>query len=197
MVGFESLKKSGCGGVRRKPRRRPAEGLPAEGLTVVHHGGAGPDPSGDTGHAVVVENREESSGESRFGAVGTTRTPARSPARSSARPPARRSPRNSRNIAVALALLGFAVIMFLVTIVKFEEQIQKIGMSQTRGATTPARVRTSFQSLGVGALFSASDARAWGTETNPSLFGDSNGTAAASPGCALPCRRRAFQGELI
>ncbi len=91
---------------------------------MVHQTGAGPDPSRDTGHAVVVDNRDESPGEFRFGAVGATRSPVR------------RSPRDSRNIAVALALLAFAVIMFLVTIVKFEEQIQRIGMSQTRGTGT-------------------------------------------------------------
>ncbi len=137
---------------------------------MVHHSGAGPDPTRDTGPAMVVENREESSRESRFGAVRATRSPARSPAR--------RSPRDSRNIAVALALLAFAVIMFLVTIVKFEEQIQRIGMSQTRGATTPPRLRTSYQGPGVAAVFSVSDARAWGTAKNPSRFGDSNGMVA-------------------
>ncbi len=110
---------------------------------MVHHSGAGPDPSRDTGHGVVVENGERSSGESRFGAGGAMQSPVR--------PPGRRSPRDSRNIAVALALLAFAVIMFLVTIVKFDEQIQRIGMSQTRGAGT-----------------------------NPSRFGDSNGVVADS-----------------
>lgn len=112
---------------------------------MVHHSGAGPEPSRDTGHGVVVENGERSSGESRFGAGGAMRSPGRPPGR----PPGRRSPRDLRNIAVALALLAFAVIMFLVTIVKFDEQIQRIGMSQTRGAGT-----------------------------NPSRFGDSNGGVA-------------------
>ena len=121
---------------------------------MVHHSGAGPDPSRDTGHAVVVEDREQSSGESRFGAVGAVRSPAR--------PPARRSSRASRNIAVALTLLAFAVIMFLVTIVKFDQQIQRIGMSQTREATTPPRVRMSYQGSDVGASFAVSDAVAAG-----------------------------------
>ncbi len=117
---------------------------------MVQQTGAGPDPSRDTGHTVVVENGEESPGEFRFGAVGALRSPAR------------RSPRDSRNIAVALALLAFAVIMFLVTIVKFEDQIQRIGASQTQGTTTPPRVRTSNQGSGVGAFFPVSDALAVG-----------------------------------
>ncbi len=129
---------------------------------MIHDTGAGPDPSRDTGPVLVVENGEESSGESRFGAVRVMRAPAS------------RSPRDSRNIAVALALLAFAVIMFLVTIVKFEEQIQRIGVSQTRGATTPPRVRTSYQGSGVAAFRSISDTLAWGTGATPSLFGDSN-----------------------
>ena len=133
---------------------------------MVHHTGAGPVPSRDTGLTMVVENGEESSGESRFGAVRAIRSPAR------------RSPRDSRNIAVALALLALAVIMFLVTIVKFEEQIRRIGMSQTRGATTPPRVGTSYQGSGVAEYYSVSDALAWGTGTNQSLFGGSIGTVA-------------------
>ena len=137
---------------------------------MVHHTGARPDPSRDTGHAMVVENREESSGESGFGAERVTRPPAR--------PPARRNPRDSRNIAVALALLAFAVIMFLVTIVKFDEQIQSIGVSQTRGATTPTRVRTWYPGSGVAAVFPTSDARAWGTAANPGRFGDSKAMVA-------------------
>ena len=117
---------------------------------MVHQTGARPEPSRDTGHVVVVENGEESPGEYRFGAVGTMRSPAR------------RSPRDSRNIAVALALLAFAVIMFLVTIVKFEDQIQRIGTSQTQGTTTPPRVWTPNQRSGVGAFFPVSDALAAG-----------------------------------
>jgi hypothetical protein len=35
----------------------------------------------------------------------------------------RQSPRDSRNLAVALALLALAAVMFLVTMVKFEEQM--------------------------------------------------------------------------
>ena len=123
---------------------------------MVQHSGPGPDPSRDTGHAVVVENREQSSGASRFGPVGATRSQARSPARSQVR----RSPRDSRNIAVALALLAFAVLMFLVTIVKFEEQIQRIGLSQPWEATTPPRVRTPYRGSGVAAFFPISDALA-------------------------------------
>jgi hypothetical protein len=53
--------------------------------------------------------------------------------------------------------------MFLVTIVKFEEQIQRIGTSQTQGATTPPRVRTSNQESGVGAFFPVSNALAGGS----------------------------------
>ena len=134
---------------------------------MVHHTGAGPDACRGTGQATVVENRAESSEESRFDADRAARSPARPPAR----PPARRSPRDSRNIAVALALLAFAVVIFLVTMVKFEEQIQRIGMAQTRGETAPPRVRTS----GVAADFSTSDAPAWGSGTNLNRFGDSNG----------------------
>lgn len=104
---------------------------------MVHHSGAGPDPSRATGHGMVVENRGESSGQSRFGAVRAMRSATG------------RSPRDSRNIAVALALLAFAVIMFLVTIVKFDEQIQRIGMSQAREAAMPPRVWTSCQGPGV------------------------------------------------
>ncbi len=115
---------------------------------------------------MVVEHREESSGESRFGAVRARRSPIT------------RSPRDTRNIAVALALLAFAVIMFLVTIVKFEEQIQRIGMSQTRGATTPPRVRPSYPGSGGGVFFPLSDARAWGTGPNSRLFGDAYGIVA-------------------
>ncbi len=117
---------------------------------MVHQTGAGPEPSRDNGHAVVVENRDESHREFRFGAVGAMRSPAR------------RSPRDSRNIAVALALLAFAVIMFLVTIVKFEDQIQRNGMSQTHGTMTSLRVRTSNQGSGVGAFFPVSDVLAAG-----------------------------------
>ncbi len=117
---------------------------------MVHHSGAGPDPSRDTGHVVVVENREQSSGEPRFDAVGEIRSPAR------------RSPRDSRNIAVALALLAFAVLMFLVTIVKFEEQIQRIGLSQPWEATTPPRVRTPYRGSDVAAFFPIIDALAAG-----------------------------------
>ena len=137
---------------------------------MVDHSGAGPDPSRDSGHAVVAENREQSSGASRFGAVRETRSPARPPAR----PPARRSPRDSRNIAVALALVAFAVIMFLVTIVKFDEQIQRIGMSQTQGATTTPRAGTSYRGSGVAAVFCAGRARAWGPAPNPGRLADSN-----------------------
>ncbi len=39
-------------------------------------------------------------------------------------------------MAVALAPLAFAVIGFLVTVVKFEERIQRIGMSQSRETGT-------------------------------------------------------------
>ncbi len=132
---------------------------------MVQHSGPEPDPSRDTGHAVAVGNRERSSWASRFGAVGATRSQARSPAR--------RSPRDSRNIAVALALLAFAVIMFLVTIVKFEEQIQRIDMSQTRGAPPPpVRALAARKNL-----------------LGPSIW--------ALPGCEVPCRRLAFQGELF
>lgn len=75
----------------------------------------------------AVEDGDGSSGESRFDMVRAMCSPARSPVRS----PARRSRRDSRNVAVALALLGFSVIMFLVTIVKFEEQMHGNDMSQT------------------------------------------------------------------
>ena len=46
---------------------------------------------------------------------------------------AKRSRRGARSIAIALALLAFAVIMFLVTIVKLEEQVHRNGAHQTRG----------------------------------------------------------------
>lgn len=108
---------------------------------MVHQTGAGPGPSRGTGHGMVVET-----GESRFGGVRALRSPAR------------RNSRDSRNIAVALVLLAFAVIMFLVTIVKFEEQIQRIGVSQNRGAATPPHVPTS----GAAAFLPIGDARAAG-----------------------------------
>ncbi len=79
----------------------------------------------------AVEDGDGSSGESRFDVVRAMCSPARSPVRSPVRSPARRSRRDSRNVAVALALLGFAVIMFPVTIVKFEEQMHGNDMSQT------------------------------------------------------------------
>ncbi len=115
---------------------------------------------------MAVENGAESSEESRVDADRATRSPAR--------PPAQRSPRDSRNIAVALALLAFAVVMFLVTMVKFEEQMHRIGMSQTRGETAPPRVQTS----GVATVFSTGDALAWGSGANLDRVGDSNGMAA-------------------
>ncbi len=152
---------------------------------MVQQTGAGPDPSRDTGHTVVVENGEESPGEFRFGAVGALRSPAR------------RSPRDSRNIAVALALLAFAVIMFLVTIVKFEDQIQRIGASQTQGTTTPPRVRTSNQGSGVGAVFPVSDPLAAGPYSGRPeqfVFGAS---LRALPGYEVPGRGSAFQGEVL
>lgn len=43
---------------------------------------------------------------------------------------ARRSPRDSRNIAIALALVTLAVLMFFVTMVKFEEQLYGNGLFQ-------------------------------------------------------------------
>ena len=98
---------------------------------MVQRTGVGPDPSRGTGHATAVENGQESSKESRFRVAGAMRSPAK------------RSRRDSRNIAIALALLALAVIMFLVTMVKFEEQMQTNGMSQTRGETKPLHVLTS------------------------------------------------------
>ncbi len=122
-ITFESLKKLGCSGVRLKPRQDLAEGQ-----IVIHHTGAGPDSTRDAGPATAVE--------------GTDRA-MRSPARPQVRPRARRSLRASRNIAVALALAAFAVIMFLVTIVKFEEQIYKNYMSRARGEPDSTRVPAS------------------------------------------------------
>ena len=61
--------------------------------------------------------------------------------------------------------------MFLVTIVKFEEQMQRSGMSQTRGETKPLHVLTS----GV-AVFSRRDSLAWRLETNVNLFDDTKGS---------------------
>ena len=49
------------------------------------------------------------------------------------RPLAKRSRRHSRSIAIALALLAFAVIMFLVTIVKLDEQVHWDGTQRTGG----------------------------------------------------------------
>ena len=85
---------------------------------MIHHTGAGPDSTRDSRPATAVE-----------GAVRAMPSPARPPVR----PGARKSRRASRNIAVALALAAFAVIMFLVTIVKFEEQIYKIDLSRPPG----------------------------------------------------------------
>lgn len=112
---------------------------------MVHRTNVGSDPSGDTGHATVVGNREKSSEESRFGVVCAVRSPAK------------RSPRDSRNIALALALLALAIIMFLVTIVKFEERLNGNGLFQTQGETKQPRARTSTQGFlvsGVGPFFS-------------------------------------------
>ena len=128
-----------------------------------HETGPGPDPCRGTGNGMAVETGAEPSEESRFDGDHAMPSPAR-------------SPRDSRNIAVALALLAFAVVMFLVTIVKFEEQLHRIGMPQTRGETAPPRLRTS----GAAAFFPISDALAWGSGTNLTRFGDSNGLVADS-----------------
>ena len=86
------------------------------------------------------------------------------------RSPAKRSRRDSRNIAIALALLAFAVIMFLVSIVKFEERMQRNSMSQSPRETKPLFVLTS----GVAAL-SRRGSLAWRLETNVNLFDDTKG----------------------
>ena len=51
------------------------------------------------------------------------------------RPLAKRSRRHSRSIAIALALLAFAVIMFLVTMVKLGEQARRNGPHQAQEET--------------------------------------------------------------
>ncbi len=78
---------------------------------MVQRTGLGPNPSRDSGHVGLAGNRERSSEESRFGVVCAMRALAR------------QSPRDSRNLAVALALLALAAVMFFVTMVKFEEQM--------------------------------------------------------------------------
>lgn len=109
--------------------------------------GLGPDLPRGTCHEIVVKDVEESSGESRFSVASAMRSSAK------------RSRRDSRNIAIALALLALAVIMFLVTIVKFEEQMEANGMPQIRGEIKPLNVQTS----GIAAL-SKRDACAWESE---------------------------------
>ncbi len=60
----------------------------------------------------------------------------------------KRKRRDSRNIAIALALLALAVVLFLVTIVKFGDQMQRSDMSQTQEETKPPQVPT----LGIAPL---------------------------------------------
>ncbi len=55
----------------------------------------------------------------------------------------KRSPQRSRSKAIALALTAFAVIMFLVTIVKLEEQVHRDELPQTRDETKQPHVLTS------------------------------------------------------
>lgn len=130
---------------------------------MVHRTGPGLEQSRDTGHATVAGNRDESAKESRFRVICALRSPAR------------RSPRDSRNIAIALALLALAAIMFFVTIVKFEEQIHRDGVFRTRAEAKPPRVRTPGAAAGVAAIFSISEATPAESGTIPSLFDDSYG----------------------
>ncbi len=106
-----------------------------KGRSVVQRRDVGPEPAGDTGHDSVAGNRKASCRESRLGVVGALRSAAGSAAR--------RRPRDSRNIAIALALLALAAIMFLVTMVKFEEQMYGNGPVQTRFDRQPPQVRGS------------------------------------------------------
>jgi type II secretory pathway component PulM len=87
---------------------------------VAHHSGIERRPSRDTVHAAAAEIRDGPTEKSRPRAAGAARSLARL------------NPRDSRNIAIALALLAFAVIMYLVTIVKLEEQLHRSGMSLVR-----------------------------------------------------------------
>ncbi len=102
---------------------------------MVQRRGVGPEPAGDTGHDSVVGNRKASCEESRLSVVGAPRPAARSATK--------RGPRDSRNIAIALALLALAAVMFLVTMVKFEEQMYRNGPVQTRFDRNPPQVRGS------------------------------------------------------
>ena len=59
------------------------------------------------------------------------------------RPLEKRSRRRSRSIAIALTLLAFAAIMFLVTLVKLEQQVHRNGTPQTRGEMNQVHILTS------------------------------------------------------
>jgi len=50
----------------------------------------------------------------------------------------KRTRRDSRNIAIALALFAFAVVVYFVTIVKFDDQIRRNEVSQTRAGESVA-----------------------------------------------------------
>ena len=76
-------------------------------------------------------------------------------------------------IVFFLALLAFAVIMFLVTIVKFEEQMYNNDMSRTPGEPRSPRVPTT----GVAAV-SRIETFGRGLGMNVSLFDDTKGIEA-------------------
>ncbi len=133
---------------------------------VIQRTGAGPDPTRGARPATAVgetavEDGDEWSGESRIGKVRAIDSPQR------------RSRRRSRNLAVALALLAFAIIMFLVTIVKFEEQMYNNDMSRTPGEPRSPRVSTT----GVAAV-SRIETFGRGLAMTVSLFGDTKGMEA-------------------
>lgn len=129
---------------------------PDKGQSVVQLSDVGPEPAGDTGHDSVAGNRKASCRESRLGVVGALRSTAGSAAR--------RGPRDSRNIAIALALLALAAIMFLVTMVKFDEQMYGNGLVQTRFDRQPPQVRGSAT---ISSLFDLAEPNCGGFRPSP------------------------------
>ena len=74
---------------------------------------------------------------------------------------AKRSRQRSRSIALALALAALAVIMFLVTIVKLEEQVHRDELPQTWEETKQPPVLTSDFTV-----YARRDALAWASGNN-------------------------------
>ena len=74
---------------------------------------------------------------------------------------AKRSPQRSRSIAIAIVLVVLAVIMFLVTIVKIEEQVHQDGTPQTREDTKQPHVLTLDFTV-----YAKEDVLAWASENN-------------------------------